>query len=218
MKIHVAIAEDKARLAAALVADLALDPALRVVGDYRDGQALLDGVAALPNRPDLVLMDIEMPRMDGVAATRALLARYPQVRVVMFTVFEEDARLFDAIRAGAVGYLLKGTDPEALHRFIREALDGGAPMSPTMASKALRLLRTGQVSTDGPAAPDVEPLTAREQEVLEQLASGLTYRQAAENLFVSEGTIRKHVEHLYRKLRVDNKTTAVVKGRAAGLL
>ncbi len=215
---HIAIAEDKARIAAALVADLGLDDTLKVVGTYRDGQLLLDGIAALPNLPDLVLMDIDMPRLDGVAATAALKAQHPQVRVVMLTIFEEDEQLFDAIRAGADGYVLKGTDVDDLHRYIHEALDGGAPMSPAMASKALRFLRSGQTPASQRDAPDIEPLTAREQEVLTHLASGLTYRQVATNLFVSEGTIRKHVEHLYQKLRVNNKTTAVARGREAGLL
>lgn len=217
--IHVVIAEDKARMAEALKADVELRLDLRVAAMYGNGQALLDGLASLKNLPDVALLDIDMPELDGVATAALLKEKHPQIVVLMVTIFEGDDKLFDAIRAGADGYLLKGTAPAELHRYIDEALDGGAPMSPTMASKALRLLRdapTGTVAKNNLSKG--EELTFRELGVLEQLASGITYQQAADNLNISLGTVRKHVEHLYRKLRVDNRTLAVKRGRERGLL
>jgi len=206
MTVHVAIAEDKHRLAESLAADLALFQDLQLAGSFRDGRALVDGIAALPHLPDLVLMDIEMPRLNGVAATAELKQRYPQVRVLILTVFEDQETLFNAIRAGADGYLLKGIPAEDLHRAIREAMSGGAPMTPLMAHKALRMIR----ATPPPrrVREGTPELSSRETEVLEQLAAGLAYKEAAANLHLSVGTIRKHVENIYRKLRVNNKVSA----------
>ena len=216
MTVHVAIAEDKPRLAAALAADLALFDELRLAATFPDGEALLAGLATLPVLPDVVLMDVEMPRLDGIAATEQLKARYPQLRVLMLTVFEDEDNLFRSIRAGADGYLLKGTPPDDLARAIRETMDGGSAMSPLMARKALRLVRTAPspvvLSADRP------DLSARETEVLEQLAAGLAYKQVAANLHLSVGTVRKHVERVYRKLRVNNKVSAVAKGRDLGVI
>ena len=217
MVYHIAIAEDKPRMAAALKADLMLDPELLCVGSFGNGQALLDGLKQLSNLPDLVLMDIDMPVLDGIATTEKLKSRHPQIKVLMLTVFEEEDRLFSAIQAGADGYLLKGVEARAMHRYVREAMEGGAPMSPMMARKALRFLRQAAPESS-PAPSTTEPLTAREIDVLTQLSQGLTYKEVAANLFISEGTIRKHVEHLYRKLQVSNKTQAVSKGKAGGWL
>ena len=224
--IHVVFAEDKPRLARALQDDLALYPDLQLTGTYADGRALVDGLAELPNLPDVIMMDVEMPRLDGIQATAEVKARHPQIRVLMLTIFEDDDVLFDAIRAGADGYLLKGLPPEDLHRALLEVLDGGAPMSPAMARKTLRWVRQSPVKKEGARPrvpgrkqeskgedPNHATLTERELEVLEQLSAGLKYREIAENLVLSEGTIRKHVERIYRKLRVNNKTSAVARGR-----
>ena len=213
MTVHIAIAEDKPRLAQALAADLRLFADLELSGSFPDGRALVVGLAALPHLPDLILMDIEMPHLDGIEATALIKQRHPQVRVVMLTVFEDEDNLFRAIRAGADGYLLKGTSPVDLHAAIHEAVADGAPMSPLIARKALRLLRGGAPK---PAAPT--DLSDREIEVLEQLAAGLPYKGIAANLHLSTGTVRKHVEHVYRKLRVNNKVSAVARGRDLGLV
>jgi DNA-binding NarL/FixJ family response regulator len=213
--LHIVIVEDKGRLAASLRADLELFDDLVVAAVYPDGLAAVTGIPEQTNLPDLVLMDVEMPRLDGIQATAQLKERYPQLTILMMTVFEDEQTLFAAIRAGADGYLLKGTDPEELHRAIHEATGGGAPLSPAMARKSLRLLR--QSPTNVPA-PEPHSLSEREVEVLQQLAAGRTYRQAAENLFISEATVRKHVENIYRKLRVENKVSAVARGRGLGIL
>ena len=214
--MHLVLAEDKPRLAAALAADLALFPQHRLTAIYSDGEALLAGVPTLPNLPDLVLMDIEMPRLDGIAATAELKRRYPQMHVLMLTVFEDEDALFRALRAGADGYLLKGLPPEELAAALEETQRGGVPLSPPMARKALRLIRAAPAP--GAATQDRPTLSEREIEVLEQLAAGLTYKAIASNLFLSVGTVRKHVEHVYRKLRVNNKVSAVARGRDLGLV
>lgn len=216
MTAHVAIAEDKPRLAQALAADLSLYVDLKLVGVYADGQSLVDGLATSSHLPDLILMDVEMPRLDGIEATAEIKQRYPQIRVLMLTVFEEESVLFRAIQAGADGYLLKGSSADELYRSIHEAVAGGAPMSPLMARKALRMLRSAPSRTEYETLTD--PLSKREIEVLEHLAAGLAYKQIAANLHLSQGTIRKHVENIYRKLRVNNKVSAVTRGRGLGLV
>ena len=218
--IHIAIAEDKGRIAAALRADLALLESVKVVRDFRTGKAVVEGIQQLENLPDLIFMDIDMPEMDGVEATRQIKAKFPQIRILMLTVFEEEDHLFRAIRSGADGYLLKGATPEELDRSIKEALSGGAPLSPLMARKSLLFLRSSVTEVTGKeaSANGIEPLSEREMEVLQQLAAGLKYREVAKNLHLSEGTVRKHVENVYRKLRVNNKTMAVARGRDAGLI
>jgi len=132
----------------------------------------------------------------------------------MATVFEDENHIFDAILAGADGYLLKDETPENLHRCLQEALEGGAPMSPAIARKSLQMLRR---AAPVPAAPD-HNLTPREVEILEQLSRGLSYQQVADNLFVSPGTVRTHIEHVYRKLQVNNKTSAVEQARRKGII
>lgn len=212
---YLVIAEDKARLARALASDLQCYPDQFVMECYPNGKDLLAGLPGLTHLPDIVLMDVEMPVLDGIEATRQLKSRYPQVRVVMTTVFEEEEVLFAAIRAGADGYLLKGGTPEEYRRAIAEVMHGGAPMTPCIARKSLRLLRSGSAPADS-GKGESNPLSPRETEVLEQLSAGLKYREVGENLHLSEGTVRKHVENIYRKLRVTNKVAAVRRGRQAG--
>ncbi len=210
------IAEDIPRLAAMLKESLDLSPEFKVTGVAANGEELLEQLSRLPSLPDLVLMDIQMPVMDGISATEALKSKHPQIKVLMATVFDDEDYIFNAILAGADGYLLKDEAPEDLHRAVREAMTGGAPMSPAIARKALALLRRT------PAPPvrlePEESLSDREVEILEQLSKGLRYEQAAANLSISGGTVRKHVEHIYRKLRVHNKIAAIEAGKKLGLL
>ena len=213
--IHIVIAEDKGRLAAALRADVELCADFTVTAIYPDGNALLVGLPTLAHSPEVVLMDVEMPGTDGIAATARVKESFPQIRVIMTTVFEDPDVLIRAVRAGADGYLLKGSSPEELERAVREALAGGAPMTPVMARKSLQLLRRSAPHPPR-SVPDGDTLTPRECEVLEQLAAGLTYRATAGNLYLSEATVRKHVENIYRKLRVNNKVAAIQRGRGAG--
>lgn len=165
---------------------------------------------------DLILMDIEMPIMNGIEATAAVKKLFPHIKIVMLTVFDNDELIFNAIQAGADGYLLKDTDPETLKNGIIETLHGGAAMTPSIALKTLKLLRNPS-AVPTTSATDFE-LTDREVEVLEQLGSGLSYTKIAANIFLSPSTVRKHIENIYRKLQVHSKLDAVEKARKNNLI
>lgn len=161
---------------------------------------------------DLILMDIEMPKMNGIEAANLVKQKYPQIKIIMLTVFDNDENIFNAIKAGADGYLLKEVNPKELKEGIIETMNGGAAMTPSIALKTLKLLREPIVFEDCKPCDKVN-LTPREIEVLEQLSKGLKYEAIAENLFLSAGTIRKHVENIYAKLQVHNKMEAISKAK-----
>nr|WP_262918591.1 response regulator transcription factor [Flavobacterium sp. HXWNR70] len=161
---------------------------------------------------DLILMDIEMPKMNGIEATAIIKAKFPQIKIIMLTVFDNDENIFKAIKAGADGYFLKEVNPQELYNGIQETLSGGAAMTPSIAMKTLKLLREPLIFDDSIAKEEIS-LTSREIEVLEQLSKGLKYNAIAENLFLSPGTIRKHVENIYTKLQVHNKLEAIQKAK-----
>jgi len=161
---------------------------------------------------DLILMDIEMPKMNGIEATAIIKSKFPQIKIIMLTVFDNDENIFKAIKAGADGYFLKEVNPQELYNGIQETLSGGAGMTPSIALKTLKLLREPLVFDDSITKEEIS-LTLREIEVLEQLSKGLKYNAIAENLFLSPGTIRKHVENIYTKLQVHNKLEAIQKAK-----
>ena len=218
MNIRIALAEDKPFLAQAIQEKLNLFPdTIDFMFHATNGLELLDRLKEHPGI-DVILMDIEMPVMDGIEATEAVCQRYPHIKIIMFTVFDDEQRIFQAIEAGAMGYLLKDEPPQAVCDALVMITEGGAPMSPTIAAKSLQLLRDpsrAQLKTsDG-----VEySLTKRETEVLEQLSQGLEYQEIAANLFISPATVRKHIENTYRKLQVNNKMRAVKKATRHGLI
>lgn len=217
MPVRVALAEDKPFLARAVREKLELYPDdLSFAFHAENGDELLHGLEGRDD-VDAVLMDIEMPVCDGIEATAAVTERFPGVKVIMLTVFDDDRRIFQAIQAGAMGYLLKDEPPRALRDAVLEMMAGGAPMSPTIAAKALALLRNPARAEGGAAATEYH-LTRREVEVLEHLGHGLEYREIAETLFISPATVRKHIENIYRKLQVDNKMRAVRKASRHGLI
>ena len=166
---------------------------------------------------DLILMDIEMPILNGIEATEKVKRKYPHIKIIMLTVFDNDENIFNAIKAGADGYLLKEINAGDLHSGIVETLNGGAAMNPSIALKTLKLLRNPFVAEDKQDLETIK-LTDREVDVLEQLSKGLSYNAIAENLILSTGTIRKHIEHIYRKLQVHNKLEAVQKARRNNLI
>lgn len=171
----------------------------------------LDLITNLENHSDVqvILMDIEMPVMDGITATQEISDKFPNIKVIILTVFDDDEKIFRAIRAGAFGYLLKEESADKIVQSIKSALDGVAPMSSTIASKTLQLLRNPiQISNEKIQSYN---LSAREIEVLELLKKGLDYNKVAEQLFISPFTVRKHIENIYRKLQVHNKIEAVQK-------
>lgn len=173
----------------------------------------LDALDKLNNHnPDVILMDIEMPAMDGIEATREIKRRNPNQKIMMLTVLDREDKIFDAIKAGASGYLLKDEKPSRILACIEELVDGGAPMSPIIAMKTLEMLRNQQVSeqkTETIQSPETFNLSKREIEILEKIANGLNYNQIAEQLFISSKTARKHIENIYQKLHVHSKLEAV---------
>ena len=166
---------------------------------------------------DLILMDIEMPKMNGIEATEIIKNKYPQIKIIMLTVFDNDENIFKSIKAVADGYFLKEVNPKELKDGILETLAGGAAMTPSIAMKTLKLLREPIVFEDCKPCDEVN-LTPREIEVLEQLSKGLKYEAIAQNLFLSAGTIRKHVENIYTKLQVHNKLEAIQKAKTNKLI
>lgn len=161
---------------------------------------------------DVILMDIEMPVKNGIEATEIVKSRFPQIKIIMLTVFDNDENIFKSIKAGADGYLLKEVSPDEIYNAIVETLKGGAMMTPSIAMKTLKLFRNPEISMEFSEKEEYH-LTSREMEVLEQLSKGLKYEAIAENLFLSNGTIRKHVENIYTKLQVHNKLEAIQKAR-----
>lgn len=211
MSIKIAIAEDNNFLAKAVQEKISFFKELQYKFRGVNGAELI-GKLEQNHTIDVILMDIQMPEMDGITATEIVKKKYPQIKVIMLTVFDEDEKIFKAIQAGADGYLLKEIDAESLYKSILEVLDGGAPMTPSIALKALKLLRSPQ-DFDEMEEVELIKLTAREIEILEQISKGLVYGKIAENLFISVGTVRKHIENIYRKLQVHNKIEAVQKAK-----
>ena len=166
---------------------------------------------------DLILMDIEMPIMNGIKATEIIKSNYPQIKIIMITVCDNDDNVFNAIKAGADGYLLKETKAEKIYEAIRETLAGGAVMSPSIALKTLQLLKNPRVFDFSEATEMVE-LTTREIEVLEQLSKGLKNKEIAENLFLSFFTVKKHIENIYRKLQAHNRIEMLQKAKQNKLI
>ncbi|WP_319592221.1 response regulator transcription factor [uncultured Draconibacterium sp.] len=159
-------------------------------------------------RVKLILMDIEMPRLNGIEATALIKQKYPQIKIIMLTVFDDDENIFKAIQSGADGYLLKETPPQELYNAILQTLEGGAAMTPSIALKTLNLLRS-PLSIKTNNDEDTVKLSGREIEVLEQLAVGLPYTSIAENLIISPSTVRRHIENIYKKLQVHSKVEAI---------
>lgn len=165
---------------------------------------------------DLILMDIEMPECNGIEATQLIKKRYPQIKIIMQTVFDNDENIFNAIKAGADGYLLKEVNPQELYQGIIETLNGGAAMNPSIALKTLKLLRN-PVNFEIKEQQEVK-LSTREIEVLEHLSKGLNYNSIAENLILAPSTVRKHIENIYNKLQVHSKIEAVEKAKNNNLI
>lgn len=216
MKLKIAIAEDNHFLAKAVIEKLSFFEDFVFKFKAANGAEMIGKLEANHNI-DVILMDIQMPEMDGIKATEIIKQKYPQIKIIMLTVFDDEENIFRAIQAGADGYLLKEINAENIHKSILEVVNDGAPMSPSIALKALKLLRNPLAITEDEAIEKVK-LTKRETDVLLQLSKGLSYNEIAENLFISSGTIRKHVENIYRKLQVHNKIEAVQKAKSQKLI
>ena len=209
--IRIAIVDDNTFLQKTIQDKLSFFTDIEVRMKAIHGQDIIEKLEKNHNL-DLILMDIEMPKMNGIEATAIIKSKFPQIKIIMLTVFDNDENIFKAIKAGADGYFLKEVNPQELYNGIQETLSGGAGMTPSIALKTLKLLREPLVFDDSITKEEIS-LTAREIEVLEQLSKGLKYNAIAENLFLSPGTIRKHVENIYTKLQVHNKLEAIQKAK-----
>jgi DNA-binding NarL/FixJ family response regulator len=209
MNVRIAIAEDNSMALHALKKRLSQFPEIHIKYTASNGRELLD-MMHKNSVIDLILMDLQMPEMDGIETTKRIKTLFPQIKVVILTMFDDDEHLFDAIMAGASGYLLKEDDSVKIQQAIHDTLQGGAAMSPSMALKTLKLVR--QPLSLGVSNSEFD-LTPRELEILTQLKNGLTYEEIASNLLISYHTVRKHIENIYRKLQVSNKTEAVIKAQ-----
>ena len=214
--IKTVIVDDNTFLIKAIQEKLSFFDEIQIKFTALDGSDLLTKISNNHNI-DVILMDIDMPVLNGIEATEIIKNKYPHIKVIMLTVFDNDENIFNAIKAGADGYLLKEVEPKTLYEGIIDTLNGGAAMNPSIALKTLKLLRN-PIDLDNKKEEEIIKLSAREIDVLEQLSKGLNYINIAENLFLSPATVRKHIENIYTKLQVHNKLEAVQKAKKNNLI
>jgi len=210
--MRVIVCDDQATVRDGLVMLLKLEPDIDIIGTAEDGAEAVQMVA--DKGPDLILMDLKMPIMNGVEATRQIMMKYPQVKVLVLTTYADDEWLFDAIQAGASGYLLKDTPREELIRAVRGTAAGKTYIDPSIAKKVLDQVSSRQTQ---PATLVTSKLTEREVEVLRLIAKGLSNADIADSLFLSDGTVRNHVSAILAKLGVNDRTQAAVLAIKHGL-
>jgi DNA-binding NarL/FixJ family response regulator len=204
MSIKVAIVEDNNDLRSSIKLLLKRSPEIRIVADYPDAESALAGLVR--HKPDVVLMDVKLPKMDGVECVRQLKTIMPTVLIVMLTVHDDNDSLFNSILAGADGFLLKDSVSDRLVEAIEDVRKGGSPMTPQIARRVVQRFRKS-----APEPDVIQSLTPREQEVLEQLALGNRYKEISDNLGISLDGIRFHIRGMYNKLQVHSRTEAVIK-------
>lgn len=203
--IKVAIYDDNHNLRVGMYQLINGTAGFQCVGAYEDCSNLLKNIQ--DTRPDLVIMDIQMPGINGIEAVILIRERYPELKIMMQTVFSDNDMIFQSILAGASGYILKNTPPSRILEAIQEVYDGGAPMSPSIATKVLKMV--GQPNMSPP--DDSFNLTDREKEILLCLVNGMSYKLIAESCFLSVDTVRGHIRNIYEKLHVHSKSEAVAK-------
>jgi DNA-binding NarL/FixJ family response regulator len=207
MSIRIAIFDDNKNIRNSIILLLNTDPAFEVVGNFSTAQHCVENV--LTSRPDLVLMDLEMPGVNGIEAVKLLTKEFPHVQILIQTVFEDDERVFDSICAGASGYILKNQLNSSLIDAIKDLQTGGSPMSPSIARRVLNML---QHSYPGKRQPLKEyNLTVREKQVLSAVVNGLSYKMIGYELNISYETVRSHIKKIYEKLHVASLTEVVAK-------
>ena len=215
-KIRILLVDDQTMFRDGMRVLLKSQADFEVVGEASNGEEALALAASL--HPDVILMDLRMPVMDGAAATRQLHNTQPEIRVIALTTFDEDSVVFEALRAGAIGYLLKDAATEKLYEAIRAAAKGESVLQPSIAARLVAQFSRLSESAPRWAQELVEPLSAREMDVLRWMATGSTNREISEKLVLSEGTVKNHVTSIYAKLGVSDRTRAVIKARDLGLV
>jgi DNA-binding NarL/FixJ family response regulator len=204
MSITLAIVEDLDEVRDGLKNFLALSKEFAVLDTFKTAEEALFEVPKL--KPDIVIMDISLPGMNGIECIRQVKDKTPSTQFMMFTVYENDEKVFEALKAGASGYLLKNTGLVQLVESLKELHDGGSPMSANIARKLVTLFRDGQKET-----ANLDVLSKRENEILQLLAKGLLYKEIADQLSISTHTVRQHIHKIYDKLHVQNRTEAINK-------
>jgi DNA-binding NarL/FixJ family response regulator len=220
-KIRILVVEDQVSILKKQMKLLEGVSDLEIVGTALSGEVALEEVDKL--KPEVILCDLGLPRMSGIDVTKAVKAKYPAIEILIFTIFDEEEKVLDAVRAGASGYLLKGAPIDKIADAIKEVRSGGTVIQPNLAR---RLLKHFAVPAEGATAPKQEeppepplrPLSGREQEILQLIAKGVSNAEAAAMLGVSRATIRTHLEHIYQKLEVTNRVEAVTEGIRKGLI
>jgi DNA-binding NarL/FixJ family response regulator len=206
MPISIAIVEDLDEVREGLKNFLSLDPDLTVTGTYRTAIDSVDGILQL--QPDVAIVDINLPGMNGIECIREIRKQSTVTQFMMFTVYENDEKVFEALKAGASGYMLKSTGLPHIIEALKELHRGGSPMSANIARKLVKVFQ--QPPRTSPSA-DITVLSPRETEILHLLAQGLLYKEIADNLTISTSTVRQHIHRIYDKLHVQNRTEAINK-------
>ncbi|HLM03612.1 MAG TPA: response regulator transcription factor [Blastococcus sp.] len=211
--LTILVAEDHPLYRRALVALLEAPSGWQVVAEAEDGVGAV--TAAHREQPDVVVMDLKLPGLDGIEATRRIVASSPHVAVLVLTMYDDDTSVFEAMRAGARGYLLKGADQAEIVRAVADVAEGGAIFGPSVARRVIEYFATPRA----PALPDIvfPELTTREHEVLQLIAAGRSNADVAAGLVLSPKTVRNHVSNIFAKLHVADRAAAIVKAREAGL-
>jgi DNA-binding NarL/FixJ family response regulator len=213
-RVCVLLVDDDDLMRAGLTSVLTSDETIEVVGEAGDGRLAVDEIRRLG--PDVVLMDIRMPGLDGISATREVLAGFPQVKVLVLTTFEDDDYIFDALNAGASGFLLKRTKPEELISAIHTVAEGDSLLSPSVTRRVIDRMATQPVA--GLSGARLDDLTPREREVLELVGRGLSNREIAESFVIEESTVKTHVKRILMKLGLRDRVQAVIFAYETGLI
>jgi DNA-binding NarL/FixJ family response regulator len=215
--IRVLVVDDQPLFREGVLMLLGADPDLLVVGEAEDGAAAVEAARALA--PDVVLMDLRMPGLDGLHATELILAERPDTKILVLTTFGDEGSVFPALRAGAIGYLLKDASSSDLRRAVRDAAAGESPLQPSVATKVVAELARRMGQDPHPiAARAPELLSEREREVLRWIARGASNKQIGAQLFIAEGTVKNHVTHIFTKLGVDDRVQAALRARELGIV
>ncbi|MFZ3171750.1 MAG: response regulator transcription factor [Carboxydocellales bacterium] len=209
-EIKLLIADDHSLIREGITKILSLEPRITVVGEAADGEEAIARVSEL--HPDIILMDLNMPRLSGIEATKQIIKLYPEVKIIALTVHDEDERIFEVIKAGVSGYILKDVDPDSLIQTILSVYAGETVIHPTITSRLLsefsRLTAVAKAAEEREAITDL--LTHREMEILKHIAQGKSNKEIADALYISEKTVKNHISNIFRKIQVEDRTQAAL--------